>query len=207
MKRKDQTLLIGRELVIQLPATNPKDDPTTLWALQLELLELTESLLGPRDATKKIYQPTFTTDGPHVRHNPNRDGVFVELSLNGEQYWPTVVYEMAHETVHLLNPVLLEEANNLEEGVAVAVSVMVQPSYGIEKVQSPSFPPYVFALQLVGMLPGHPLASARLIRERIGAFSVVTAEDLGELFPQVDQKVLQELAARFSGGGSPQATG
>ena len=188
--------------MIQIPATNPKDDSTALWALQLELLELTESLLGPRDATKKICEPKFTADGPQVRHTPNREGAFVELSLNGEKYWPTVVFEMAHETVHLLNPVLLGEANNLEEGVAVAVSMMVQPSYGIETVQSPSLQSYVVALRLVGMLPGHPLTSARLIRERIGAFSVVTAEDLGELFPQVDPKVLQELAARFIRGGS-----
>ena len=191
--------------MIQLPATNPKDDPETLWALQRELLELTESFLGPRDATKKIYQPKFATNRPQVRHTPNRDGAFVELSQNGEQYWPTVVYEMAHETVHLLNPVLLGEANNLEEGVAVAVSVMVQPWYGIEKVQSPSLPSYVLALRLVGMLPGHPLTSARLIRERLGAFSVVTAEDLGELFPQVNPKVMQELAARFIRDGSHQA--
>ena len=140
-----------------------------------------------------------------MRHTPNRDGAFVELSQNGEQYWPTVVYEMAHETVHLLNPVLLGEANNLEEGVAVAVSVIVQPWYGIEKVQSPSLPSYVLALRLVGMLPGHPLTSARLIRERLGAFSVVTAEDLGELFPQVNPKVMQELAARFIRDGSHQA--
>ena len=193
--------------MIQLPATNPKDDPTTLWALQIELLELTESLLGPRDATKKIYQPKFTTDGPHVRHSPNRDGAFVELSLNGERYWPTVVYEMAHETVHLLNPVLLEESNNLEEGVAVAVSEMVQPWYGIQKVQSPSLSTYVFARRLVGKLPGHLLTSARLIRERFGSFSLVTAEGLGELFPQVNPKVLQGLAARFIRGGSHQAIG
>ena len=184
-------------MVIQLPPTNPKDDPETLWALQLELLELTEALLGSRDATKKIYQPKFAANGPHVRYTPNRDGAFVELSRNGEQYWPTVVYEMAHETVHLLNPVLLGEANNLEEGVAVAVSGMVQPSYGIEKVQSPSLPSYGLALRLVGMLPGHPLTSARLIRESFGALSVVTAKDLGELFPQVNPKVLQGLAAKF----------
>ena len=183
--------------MIQLPATNPKDDPATLWALQLELLELTETLLGPRDASKRILPPKFVGDGPHVRHTPNWDGAFVELSLNGERYWPTVVYEMAHETVHLLNPVRLGEANNLEEGVAVAVQVMVQPWYDIEKVQSPSLPSYVFARGLVGILPGHPSTSARLIRERFGAFSVVTAEDLGELFPQVSPIVLQRLAAKF----------
>ena len=45
------------------------------------------------------------------------------MSDNGRFYWPTVVYELAHETVHLLNPVFLGEANYLEEGVAVAFSL------------------------------------------------------------------------------------
>ena len=60
----------------------------------------------------------------------NLDGAFAELSRASECYWPTVVFEMAHETVHLLNPVP-GNANNLEEGVAVAFSLRVQPSYGI----------------------------------------------------------------------------
>ena len=186
--------------MIQLPGTSPKDDPRMLWSLQLELLALAESHLGPRDASKKIYQPQFGDHYPQVRHTPNEDGAFAELSRYGKQYWPTVVNELAHETIHLLNPVKLGEASNLEEGVAVAFSIKAQHSYGIQLVQVPtpeSEPSYMRVRELVHRLPDDPITSAKLIRERFGSFSAVTAEGLAELFPKIDGQVLWELGAKF----------
>ena len=90
--------------VIQLPETMPREAPEALWTLQLELLSMAESILGHRDIRKKIYSPQFSDEGPCIRNTPNLDGAFAELSRVGECYWPTVVFEMAHETVHLLNP-------------------------------------------------------------------------------------------------------
>ena len=146
---------------------------------------------------KTIFQPQFTDDGPHIRNTPNLDGVFVELSRNGECYWPTVVYEMAHETVHLLNPIP-GNANNLEEGVAVAFSLGVQPVYGIS-IQT-SMKSYLLALVLVVALPGGPLEAGRRVRERVGALSAATVQDLEALFPSVDGSVLSELVEEFDRG-------
>ena len=182
--------------VIQLPETMPRDDRKALWALQLELLSMAESILGRRDKSKKIYQPQFSDEGPRIRNTPNLDGAFCELSRAGDCYWPTVVFEMAHETVHLLNPVA-GNANNLEEGVAVAFSLCVQPMYGIS-VQPP-MPSYRLALQLSGMLPGGPLRAAKLVRDRVGSLNDVTAEGLRDLFPSIDEVVSRRLAERFSG--------
>ena len=140
--------------MMQLPGTNPKDDPKALWSLQLELLALAEFHLGPRDASKKIYPPQFGADYPQVRLTPNEDGAFAKLSRNGEQYWPTAVYELAHETTHLLNPVKLGEASNLEEGVAVAFSIKAQHSYGIRPVQVPT-PESQCKLQATGSFQHH----------------------------------------------------
>ena len=179
---------------MQLPQTRPQDDPAVLWALQVELLSVAESLLGPRDVSKKICQPQFTDDGPQLRNTPNLDGAFVELSRGGEGYWPTVVFEMAHETVHLLNPIA-GNTNNLEEGVAVKFSLYVQPSYGI--LIWPRTTSYLYALQLVGMLPGGPLEATKHLRDRVGALSDVTELHLGELFPNVDRVILNKLAERF----------
>ena len=89
---------------MQLPQTSPKDDPVALWALQLDLLAIAEAALGARDTSKKIYQPKFADDGPHMRNTPELDGAFAELSRNSQYYWPTAINEMAHETVHLLDP-------------------------------------------------------------------------------------------------------
>ena len=180
--------------LIQLPVTKPLDDPETLWALQVNLLSTAESMLGRRDQSKKIYQPQFSDDGPCIRNTPNLDGAFTELSRAGEFHWPTVVFEMAHETVHLLNPVP-GNTNNLEEGVAVAFSLHVQPSFGV--CVQPSIPSYICALQLARMLPGGPLQAAERVRNRFGALNSITVQDLLGLFPSVGEAVLGRLAERF----------
>ncbi len=180
---------------MQLPGTEPLDDAPGLWALQWELLEIAETELGPRDRSKKVYQPQFADDGPFLRNTPNFDGAFVELSRNDEHYWPTVVYEMAHETVHLLNPVARGNGNYLEEGVAVAFSLYVQPMYGFK--MSVQIPSYEYALKLADSLPVGTLAAGKLIRQHIGALSSATAQSLAELFPEGDEAVCDRLTQRF----------
>ncbi len=179
---------------MRLPQTEPGEDPSSLWALQLDLLARAETALGSRDISKKIYQPQFTDDGPLTRNTPNLDGAFAELSRNGEFYWPTVIFEMAHETVHLLDP-NPGNTNNLEEGVAVVFSLIVQPVYGIDI--RPAMKSYIAALQLVCALPSGPLEAGRRVRERVGRLSAVTVQDLRALFPNVDGEVLERLAATF----------
>ena len=180
---------------IRLPDSKPSGDPEALWALQLRLLAIAETTLGPRDVSKTIYQPQFSDNGPCIRNTPNLDAAFAELSRAGEEYWPTVVFEMAHETVHLLNP-FPGGANNLEEGVAVAFSLYVQPGFGVSI--RPSFPSYVQAFRLVSLLPGGPLQSAQRIRNRCGALNDITLLDLQGLFPSVGEAVLQDLTERFN---------
>lgn len=179
---------------MKFPETNPRDDPASLWALQQELLMRAEFALGPRDASKTICRPWFVDDGPHIRNSPNLDAVWVEMSRNGETYWPTVIYEIAHETVHLLNPIS-GNANYLEEGVAVAFSLAIQPLYGI--CNPTRMKSYQFALGLVGVLPNGPLEVGRLVRERVGALSAATVHDLEDLFPSVDRTILGKLVEEF----------
>ena len=179
---------------MKLPDTNPRDDPAGLWALQLELLMRAESILGPRDLSKEICQPDFADDGPRIRNTPELDGAFVELNRDAECSWPETVFEMAHETVHLLNPIP-GNANYLEEGVAVAFSLSVQQVYGI--CIPPRMKSYLCALGLVVALPGGPLEAGRRVRERVGALSDATVQDLEELFPSVDGSVLSKLVEEF----------
>ena len=127
-----------------------------------------------------IYQPRFTDDGPQLRNTPALDGAYVELSRNGQRYWPTVVFEMSHETVHLLNPIP-GNANNLEEGVAVAFSLHVQSSYGISIPVS--MPSYLYALRLVQALLEDPLAAAARVRRQVGSLSAATPQCLAEPVP------------------------
>ena len=184
-----------KSLPMQLPQTSPRNDPVALWELQHNLLSIAEAVLGARDTSKKIYQPGFTDDGPHIRNTPELDGAFAELSRNSECYWPTATHEMAHETVHLLNPAP-GNGNYLGEGVAVAFSVYVQTLFGLQP-QPIGLTSYRHALELVGRLPNGPLEAARQVRAAVGALSQVTIQHLVDLFPNVDRETLSNLAAPF----------
>ena len=180
---------------MRLPQTSPKDDPVALWALQLDLLSIAEAALGARDTSKKIYQPKFADNGPHTRNTTELDGAFAELSRNSECYWPTAINEMAHETVHLLDPAP-GIGNYLCEGVAVAFSVYAQTILGLQP-QPVGLSSYRHALELVRRLPNGPLEAARQVRASVGALREVTTRHLEDLFPDVDREALSTLAASF----------
>ena len=182
---------------MQLPSTMPRDDPAALWNLQMLLLATAEAMLGSRERTKRVCQPRFTDhDQPLLRHTPDQQGAYVELARNAECTWSLTIFQMAHETIHLLSPIV-GDAKNLEEGVAVEFSLYVQPLFGIS-VQ-PDNSAYLQALQLVRMLPGGPLQAARQIRDRLGSLEAATAQNLLGLFPSVDEAVAESLADRFKG--------
>ena len=190
---------------LTLPAApSPREDPSALWSVQLQLLRLAEDTLGSRDASKTICQPVFVDDGPHIRNTPNLDGAFAELSRNAEDYWPTTLYELAHETVHLLNP-SPGIGNWLAEGIAVAFAVYAQGQYNLEP-QRISMQSYRRALQLVSALPDGSLAAGRRIRVTCGTLNDATQSILETLFPSVDPETLTVLCKPFDRDWSNPAT-
>ena len=181
---------------MKIPAkARPGNDPVAMWALQQEILRLAEDVFGPRDSSKTIYQPTFADDGPQIRNTPHLDGAFAELSRNAEGYWPTAINELAHETVHLLNP-KPGIGNWLSEGMAVAFSIYAQQQFGMEP-QAIAMASYRRALALVSELPPNALVAGRSIREDCGSLDNATTEGLRVLFPEVGHVTLTWLCEQF----------
>jgi hypothetical protein len=162
--------------------------------MQHYLLGMAESLLGPRDASKKIYQPDFHRNGPLLWNTPSLDGAFVQLSHNAANSWQAVVFEMAHETVHLLNPTV-GYTNWLEEGVAVSFSLHALGHFGLP-LQPINLLSYQEAHALVKTLPGGEFFVAKSVRESAGALNAVTANHLFSVFPNHDSVVLRKLASQ-----------
>ncbi len=188
---------------MELPNTVPTDDPAGMWKMQCDLLDMAEHLLGQRDYSFCICQPEFGTGPPIVLSSPNnsseRRAVF---SSNARFYWPTVVYELAHETIHLLNPVTHSEVTYLEEGVAVAFSIHAQKKYR-ESAQEPNPDKredrkYAFAYSLVEKLPDSILGSGKKIRQKVGRLSDATAIDLRDLYPGLEHSIAEKLASKFN---------
>ena len=181
---------------LTLPAaSSPGEDPSMLWSVQLQLLRLAEDILGPRDASKIICQPVFTDHDPNICNTPNLDGAFAELSRKAETYWPTVIFELAHETVHLLDP-KPGVGVWLSEGMAVAFSNYAQHCYGMEP-QNHSMEPYRRSLELVSVLPPGAPKAGRRIRDACGSLDNATQCILETLFPSVAPETLTELCKPF----------
>jgi hypothetical protein len=176
------------------PTLRPTEDPSTVWAVQTRLLLAAERLLGPRDYQKKVYQPQFGTDGqgPHIVNTPTFDGAFANLSANAAGYWPTLVFELAHETVHLLNPIE-GHTNWIEEGVAVAFSIHAQAIYGISLNPIPPGA-YWDAFTLVDALPGGTFAFAKMVRAKFGTLHSFNGAELSAEFPRLSAELASRLA-------------
>ena len=58
-------------------------------------------------------------------------------------------------------------------------------------------PSYLYALRLVQALPEGLLGAAARVRRQVGSLSAATPQCLVELFPEVDEGVLANLAGEF----------
>jgi len=169
-----------------------------LWELQCFLLEEAENLLGPRDPSFTIYQPVYSPEvGPNIRFNENKSGVFVELHKNATCYWPTLVYQMAHETIHLLDP-RPGPSTCLEEAFAVEFSLFMQNKLG-HSMYMPSGK-YYEVWRLMHLLGRHPFVVGKRIRENCETFHTNDLRKMIKLFPHIrllDKSILPELISEF----------
>lgn len=171
--------------------TTPDCTPIALWKLQTELLQLAEGFLGPRDLSQIICQPVFLQGGPYLWFEENRAAAVLSPDVEGA--WQGVVYEMAHETIHLLNPTK-GYTNWLEEGAAVAFSLYALEYYGMDRFNTTS-KNYTDALELVMELPGSPFEVPRIVRTIVGALNAATVESLLLAAPNHEIEKLERLVS------------
>ncbi|EHK9050398.1 hypothetical protein RH728_004173 [Vibrio vulnificus] len=172
----------------------PINSPSAMWALQQFMVLEVERRLGHRDAQKTICQPTFHDDPkakPCIVNRFSLDGAWACLSVGSKTNWECAYFEIAHETVHLLNPVV-GNTNYLEEGVAVVFAEKMQQLQGIA-LTNIECPFYKRAKLLVEQLPGGVFEAATKIREICGSLGVAKSSDLTSLFPTLNQSVADEL--------------
>jgi len=179
--------------VYQFSKNNPEDDPTALWQLQQFLMTECQTRFGNRNIIKTLCQPIFRGDGPIVINTPQLDGAFAALSNNARQYWPTTLYELAHETVHLLNPVE-GYTNYLEEGFAVAFSVEISRLH-TQHPMKPDDKFYQEAWHLVNQLGKDIYEVARRIRIESVSLAGVNPSQLAKICPNVNSDTIDNLCS------------
>jgi hypothetical protein len=179
----------------RFPAERPCDAPSMLWQLQGRLMADVEARLGPRAGAQQIYQPSFHDSAPCLINTPDMTGCFACLSGAAANYWPTAVFELAHETVHLLDP-RVGGTNNLEEGVAVAYSL---EQWRAHSSDPPPYLPssYLDAVISLSALGSDYYAISARIRRTAGALGDATAEHIRAAAPAVPPDLASWLASPF----------
>lgn len=159
--------------------------------LQAELISSAENVFGKRDSRFTLREITFSSSGPRIWVSLSEYWVHAELSLNAKGYFPTAIFEMAHEAVHILNP-STGYTNFLEEGVAVEFQRYISPRLSGKEIPI-TIPLYIQAAEMVRVLSKNPFNAARRIRERYGALGAVRVNQLETLFPNANKGLLRAL--------------
>lgn len=121
------------------------------------------------------------------------DGAFARLSRYAAGYWPSVIFDLAHETVRLLDPVM-GITNWLEEGAAVAFSIRMSRELTSHPMAAPPGSVYATAHELVLQLPPPIEQSLGALRKEFGPFSTISSDQLANKFQLLSKNVCDQLA-------------
>ena len=172
---------------------------------QLDMLNMAEDFFSPRDQSYTILSIEFRDDGPYIWYPEIGDGqekyITIMLSTSAAQKMSQACFQMAHETVHLLAPVRIEDATNLEEGVACYFSLyymekeLNEPKWNYTGMKS-----YARVLELVRPRLEEDRYCIRRLRERQPSFRDISKEELRKEFPELTEEEVCFLTSKFIRG-------
>ena len=113
--------------------------------------------------------------------------VNIILSTSAGQDMSQACFQMAHETVHLLAPVRIEDATNLEEGVACYFSLVYMEKKRIEPKLYYDMKSYKHVLKLVTPRLKEDRYCIRRLRERQPSFRDISKEEITQGISRVDR--------------------
>jgi hypothetical protein len=185
--------------------TRTKDNGWTLTNISGEILDEAEALFGRRDHSVTMLGIEFHEGPPFLCLHATRPHVTINLSLGSRVDSRCAILELAHETVHLLNPAQ-GPAGVLEEGLATFFSKHICERsfdhggvYACHCIKNE----YRYALDALAPILGDlgRLKELRTVKPR---FAELKAEDLVRLFPQLDRSraellCMQPLTREFPG--------
>lgn len=191
---------IADELVLSTAYPNGTNSWTLATRLSQVLTEV-EAQYGERDRTFTFVGVEFFKGVPHIWFPGGGKHVIVRLWDDCLKYPIKAYWQLAHEAVHLLNPVLV--GNNLEEGVATyfAVEYVKRHFGGQDFTAYTAGTPYDDALKAVKVVAALCPDFVRSLRDQGGgtwkALSAVTEQDILRVCPACPVATARFLAAPF----------
>lgn len=180
-------------VTLPFPRTSPVHDSNFGKQLAQKIFEKSYELLGPKRPGVMMSGIYFGGERPHVMIRDDYKAVAVKLSDCSDHNWESFVGELAHETVHLLDP-RRGNGSYLEEGIAEKFSHFVQGELGI-KVMPQLVREYIDATAFIDEIPGDPFEFAKKVREKLGALTGFTAEELVQHCPEIGIELASKLSA------------
>lgn len=172
---------------------------TPTWTLTTrlgEMLRKAEELFGKRDHSYTPLGIEFYGDIPMVWYPGNCKHIAIRLSLNAAFDSRRALYQLAHETVHLLSPTGGRNSINFEEGVATWFSNFYLEQIGFVGM-IPLVDSYERVLQLVKPFLDKDPYLVKRIREKQPSFHIMTVEDIRPEFSGLCEEKLEFLVTKF----------
>lgn len=161
------------------------------------LIEEAEARYGVRDRNYTLLGVEFGAETPRIWFPRSSDKIIVQLTDNARLDPNRATFQMAHEIIHLLAPIMAP-ANALvvEEGLAVVFSDEIG---GLQRQKWHTSPGtnYSRAGEAVASLLSHGPAIVKQIRAVEPSFSNWTADLLAKTVPSIDPFLAKRLCAPF----------
>ena len=164
-----------------------------------QLIAFAEERFGPRDTTYCVLGTEFSVSGPQVWFPGNRKHIVVQLSLNCLTNAQSALYELAHETVHLLAPREEKVASVLEEGLATLFSIQqMRRHYGQGWWDNrPGNANYYTAASQAQALLEQDSEAVKKLRQQEPRMSYITSEMIMHHCPSTSKELARALTCNF----------
>lgn len=185
-------VIVDDSLVFAYPI--PNGFTWTLASRLGQILEIVENEFGPRDKNYTILGVEFRDGVSQTWFPKNCGNVVIQLSREAMQDPVRALFQLAHESVHLLNP-CPGGTNVLEEGAATSFSLryitQLGYSYGVGDKQ------YEEASRLVEGLVGIRPDALKVLRRLHGPLRGITAAQIQDVSPKIEHSVAERLTQDF----------
>ena len=162
-----------------------------------DMLKEIEINYGERDKKFTILGIELTDiNTPRFWFPGNCNNIIIQITENCLADINRAVYQVAHEAVHLLNPLQLGNSNYLEEGLATSFSGRYCQRHGIN-ITCNSLK-YQAAADLVDKLLAYDQNIIKNLRgSELISLSSVTAEMISDMYPNIDKELIKKLTTNF----------
>jgi hypothetical protein len=160
------------------------------------MLDMAEQKFGPRDRSYTILGFEFRAGLPQIWFPGNGKDVIVQLDSSSMNDPNLPLFQMAHESVHLLTPVLSFNRSVLEEGLATYFSKEYMAAH-MGGVWLTGDQKYDRAEVLARKLLLLKADAVKALRQLVPVISQATAQDILKICPSLPPHLSEQLVVTF----------